>query len=84
MFNHMTVAQKVYLTGVVLGAAAGSLAMIAIYEEQKKNDEIANLSLENSSLKVDKKLLQRRIELLESKIERLESEDEDGTDESEK
>lgn len=80
----LTPLQKVYLTGIALGATAGVLTTIALYEEQRKNDEITNLTLENSSLKVDKKILQRRIEVLESKIERLEPEDEDDTEESEK
>ena len=77
----LTPIQKVYLTGIALGATAGVLTTIALYEEQRKNDEIQNLTLENSSLKVDKKILQRRIDALEAKLDASDSGEEEESEE---
>lgn len=75
MFSRLTSEQKAYLAGIMLGGITCGIAVSLMYEDAKQKDRIADLEAEVSTLRLDKKILEKKINDI--------SKDDDESEESE-
>ena len=61
MFNNLTTQQKAYMAGIVVGTILGGITIAMCYEDDKRREKILDLESEVRKLKMDKKILEKRI-----------------------
>ena len=61
MLNNLTTQQKAYMAGIVVGTLLGGITIAMCYEDEKRREKVLDLESEVRKLKMDKKILERKI-----------------------
>lgn len=61
MLNNLTTQQKAYMAGIVVGTILGGITIAMCYEDEKRREKVLDLESEVRKLKIDKKILEKRI-----------------------
>ncbi len=66
MLNNLTTQQKAYMAGIVVGTILGGITIAMCYEDEKRREKVLDLESEVRKLKIDKKILEKRIREIDS------------------